>query len=273
MDENSKKADGVAVNEVSAAENHGDEHESNEARRQRLLGVENNTKIHDGDLAIKKGKFFDNLWYRHKWAIIIGAIFLFIAIVFIVQMASVPDYDLEVSYFGPQYIDNEIYAGVTSAFGLMLRDYNEDGEKNFNFAHVLFQNASQRQESGSDGGKYGAIISEAANAEALRTIQYQFMSGEVVLYLVDKELYENHSGNFVSVESVLGYKPDEGIMCGENAIYLHKTEFGQHFKKELGGLPSDTVVCVLKKIITVDDDAYAYSTDFFKSIVEFKMND
>ena len=37
------------------------ENESNAARRIRLLGIENDDKIHDDSVSIKKGDFFQNL--------------------------------------------------------------------------------------------------------------------------------------------------------------------------------------------------------------------
>ena len=49
-----------------------DEFESNEARRQRLLGIENDSKIHDQGLEITKGNFFKNLWYKRKWTVLIA---------------------------------------------------------------------------------------------------------------------------------------------------------------------------------------------------------
>ena len=57
------------------------EFESNAARRLRLMGITNDDKIHDTSAEITKGSFFGNLWYKHKWAIVITTIFTVIGII------------------------------------------------------------------------------------------------------------------------------------------------------------------------------------------------
>ena len=115
-------------------------------------------------------------------------------------------------------------------------------------------------------------MSDAANKEALDMFMNQIISGEVAVYMLDPFFYEMYKGNFMNVEEILGYKPDESIMCGENGVYLKKTEFSKY----MGGfenLPDDTVICVLKKLVTTKDDLQNNSIELFKSILNFSKTE
>ena len=61
-------------------ENKNSVNESNAAKRLRLLGENMDEKIHSEEDEIKKGNFWQNLWYQHKWTIIICIFFLIAAL-------------------------------------------------------------------------------------------------------------------------------------------------------------------------------------------------
>ncbi|MBR2024275.1 MAG: hypothetical protein IKA02_00530, partial [Clostridia bacterium] len=77
--------------------------DSNSAKKLKALGVDMNDKIHSEEDEIKKGNLWDNIWYRYKWAIIIGSILLIIGIILTVQIAQKKDDDLKIVYAGPVY--------------------------------------------------------------------------------------------------------------------------------------------------------------------------
>ncbi|MBO5313581.1 MAG: hypothetical protein J6B29_06400 [Clostridia bacterium] len=250
--------------------------ESNAAKRMRLLGIENDDNIHNEEMAIKKGSFFQNLWYQYKWGIIIGAILLAIAIIFIVQMANKPRYDMYLSYTGPMNVDIEIRDALEYSFVELMQDYNEDGEKTLNFASIIFQNEEQRKGDPNEVyKKYGALMDDYGNSEALQNFHNQRLSGIVVMYLMDQTLYEEYAASFMKIEDVLGYRPDSSVMAGDNAIYLKKTEFYKHMINTEGGyalrnLPGDTVICIMPKLTTVDEDLHRDSIKLLEAIVSFK---
>ncbi|MBP3495721.1 MAG: hypothetical protein J6K52_05875 [Clostridia bacterium] len=239
--------------------------ESNEARRQRLLGVENDSKIHDEKEEIREGNFFANLWYKHKWALIIGSFFLLIAIIMIAQSATDPKYDMEMGYFGPVYTNNKKFqAIVNDAFEKNLPDYNEDGESKINFYSTTYRNEEQmKSEEFMD-----YVMSAGANREAKTSMDYQMMSGHTAFYLMDQKIYENYIDSFIKVEDILGYTPDEEIMCGTKGVYLNKTKFASIYST-LSEFPADTVICIAKNNITSEDDIEK-AKDFFKKIVEME---
>ncbi|MGM9646179.1 MAG: hypothetical protein ACI3XS_05775 [Eubacteriales bacterium] len=251
-----------------------DEFESNEAMRQRMLGIENDEEIHGSEAEIKKGNFISNIWYRYKWAIIIISAFIAVFVILIVQMAKKDKNDITIMYAGPKYVTSDIYSSVTGSLTEIMKDYNGDGEKKILFSTITYQTDEQRKESIDDNDIYGKVMSDAANKESLDTFMNQIMSGQVAIYLLDPFFLSDkmYGREFMKVEDVLGYKPDESIMCGETGVYLKKTEFAKY----MGGfedLPDDTVICVLKKLVTTKDDLQKNSIDLFKAILNFGVDE
>lgn len=235
-----------------------------------MLGIENDEEIHGSEAEIKKGNFISNIWYRYKWAIIIISVFVLIFVIVGVQMAKKDKSDITVMYAGPKYITSDIYSSVTGSLTEIMKDYNGDGEKKILLSTVTYQTEEQRKESIKDHDVYGKVMSDAANKEAFDTIINQMRSGQVAIYLIDPGLL--NKGPFMKVEDVLGYKPDESIMCGENGVYLKKTEFAKY----MGGfddLPDDTVICIMSKLVTTKDDLQQNSIDLFKAILNFGVDE
>ena len=251
------------------------ENESNAAKRIRLLGIENDDKIHDESAAIKKGNFWENLWYQYKWGIIIGAVLLITAVVFIVSEVTQPEYDMYVAYAGPLYADGETKYAIDYAFGEMLDDYNSDGEKLFNFAGITYQNEEQRKQTAEEMKEnYGIIQSTDANYKALDTIRSQMMSGVVAIYLMDLELYRENAAMMMDLSSIVeGIDPS--IMAGESGVYFKKTDFYKYMSQTekgagLKNLPNDTVLCILPRLTTMDKELHANSLTLVEEILKFK---
>lgn len=252
------------------------ENESNAAKRIRLLGIENDDKIHDESATIKKGDFFSNLWYQHKWGIIIGSILLFTAIVFIVSMVNQPKPDMYLSYTGPLYVDIDTRASIEYAFGEMMEDYNKNGEKLLNFSAITYQNDEQREKTAEEMyAMYGAILHTNENYKALSTIQSQILSGTAALYLMDEALYKEYEASMLDVSDMLGYEPSSLVMAGESGVYFKRTQLYFYMVNEtsegeaLKKLPDDTVLCVLPKLATMDKDLHENSVLLFKEILNF----
>jgi len=251
------------------------ENESNAAKRIRLLGVDTEDKIHDSQAAITKGSFFSNLWYQHKWGIIIGSILVAIAIFFIISMATKKEYDMYVSYAGPLYPDYETHYAIEKSFFELTEDYDGNGEKLLNFASITYQNDEQRKQTAEemmDG--YGMILQTSENYKALTTIQSQMLSGTVAIYLMDEKLFKDYEVDMVKISDITDIELDKSIFASDSGVYFKKTEFYKHMQKtewgaSLKNLPDDTVLCILPKLITIDDDMYEGSLKLMKAILEF----
>lgn len=253
----------------------GVENESNAAKRLRGLGVDMTDKIHDEDVSIKKGNFFGNLWYQHKWFIIIGSVLLFIAVYFAVNKITEPDYDMYVTYAGPLYMDSETRGAVKFSFEQVMADYDGNGEKLLNFGSITYQNAEQQKQTAEEmKEKYGGILHVSENYKALTSIQSQMLSGIVAIHLIDEALYDMYRGNMVKIEDVLGYSLDDGVLAGESGVYFKKTAFYRYMValpegKALKNLPDDTVLCILPELTTMDDELFDNSVALYKAILEF----
>ncbi|MBO5261961.1 MAG: hypothetical protein J6B45_02845 [Clostridia bacterium] len=257
-------------------ENQGVENESNAARRLRLLGGDEKERIHDEEAIISKGNFFSNLWYQHKWGIIIGSVLIFIGIYFIVMMVTQPKYDMYLSYAGPLYPDSETRIAIDEAFKSIARDYDKDGEIKINFAAITYQNEEQRKDTAEEMlNQYGTILHTSENANALTAIDSQILSGTVALYLIDETLYkERYKASMLDISEITEYELQGSAMAGESGVYFKELPFYEYMCKTehgaaLKNLPDDTVICMLPNLTTMDDTLFENSMSLFKSILEF----
>ncbi len=244
--------------------------DSNATKKLKGLGIDMNEKIHSEEDEIKKGNLWDNIWYRYKWAIIIGAILLVIAVVLIVQIASKTEDDIKIVYAGPTYIaDNETRNSLLSAFNVIAKDYNGDGETIINITSNVILNSQQITEKDEEGRKPNAS-QVAQNQELLTTFQQQMQSGDFTIYLVDKKLYEESlKGVFVNLEEITDTEIDDTLKYDEFSIYLKKTDFGKYYRG-FDKLPNDTLVLVLQKTVFANEDDYNNSIEFLKEMLSFK---
>lgn len=234
--------------------------ESNIARRERLLGTDMTDKIHDSEAEITKGSFFANLWYKHKWTIIIASVFILVAIVGIIQMINVKKYDVEVSYFGPNYVKNELYNDIQEVFGQLMDDYNGDGEKRLNFTFTVYQDNIEDTPDNQD------LLD--ANTKNLESMNGQIASGNISFYIMDKSIYEMYKGHFITVEEILGYKLDENMLYDSRAALLSETLLEERYPT-LAPICTDAVICVQKNYITTEAKLESAKA-LFKAIVELE---
>ncbi len=227
------------------------EFESNAARRIRLLGIENNDKIHDTSAEITKGNFFANLWYKHKWAVIITTAFVFIGIVLLCTFIFRDKPDMNLSYCGPVEIGTKEHTKLTDAFDDVLKDYNGDGELKLTITSSLYRTAEEKKEIDrqyyqSQNKEFDETstysdddVTEVSNS--LRHSKYNFV-------LIDRELYERMKNNFSTLTEILGdeAKNYDNIRYDDCGIYFKKTKFAQAHYEEFKFLPEDTIVAVCR---------------------------
>lgn len=241
--------------------------ESNSAKRIKMLGGSMDEEIHKESDKEVKGDFWANVWYRNKWAIILGVIGLVILLLLCLTLCGKEKTDMAIMYVGPEYLVHKA-EGINEKFEMLGDDYNGDGEINTSFPTLVYQTPEQVEQLKKEDPQ--KIVPAKENNDALGQFQTQVMGGEIVLYLIDPSLYENLDHASQKISDVLGYELDADMMYNENAVYLFKTDFANYFE-ELSSLPRDTIMCVIKTVGT-DNDFYASSVDMFKKIIEFKAN-
>ena len=245
--------------------------ESNAARRLRMMGESMDEKIHSEEEEIKKGNFWDNLWYRYKWVIIIGLFLLATMIFFIATCASTEKEDIQIVYVGPvQITDAATHAGLQNAFGQILKDYDGDDKKELQIISNVILNSNQYFD---EKGKPLPTDEIGRNESNLNTFNQQLMSGDLTFIMMDKGLYEESLKDiFVPLDELFA---DSGLVVPSEwryddcTVYLHKTEFGSYING-LSKLPKDTVVGVIVKTAFANDDEYANHVDFFKELILYK---
>ena len=242
--------------------------ESNIARRERLLGTDMTDKIHDDEAEITKGSFFANLWYNHKWKIIIASVFIIVAIVGIVAMLNQKKYDMELSYFGPVYVKTDLHDDIQEALDQLVEDYNGDGEKRINFTCTTYQGEEGIENIPENQEFYNLILTANANTEALKSMNSQMSSGHISFYIMDKDIFEMYKGHFITAEEFLGYKPEEKMLYDSRAVLLEETMLDERYPS-LAPICKDTVICV-QKIYTTRDETLESAKALFKAIVELE---
>lgn len=234
--------------------------ESNIARRERLLGTDMTDKIHDSEAEITKGSFFGNLWYKHKWAIIIASVFILVAIVGIVSMLNQKKYDMELSYYGPAYIKKDLHTDTLNALDQLIDDYNGDGEKKINFTFICYDSDILDTPENKD------LLN--ANTKNLEAMNSQVNGGYISFYIMDKDIFEMYKGHFITVEEILGYKPEENMLYDSRSVLLSETMLEERYPT-LAPICKDTVICV-QKIYTTNEAKLESAKALFKAIVELE---
>ena len=205
--------------EIKASEQESKDvaYESNAQRRLRLLGIENDSKIHDQSQEITKGNFWANLWYKRKWTIIISAFFIIMAIILACTIIFKERIDLSVGYIGPNEEKIKTYMDV---FEPCVKDVDKDGKKE------LSLNTTQYYSKENLGDNNNAFA-EDANKKALDSFHMDIRNNNFVVVFIDKSLYEEFDEQFFTIDELisLGAKIDKeqnkDILYGAGIVVGH----------------------------------------------------
>ena len=179
-------------------------------------------------------KWLDNFWYHHKWATIITAFFLVVAVICCIQIFSRKTYDAYFEFIGNGgSITKTQYEDVVSSLGKFVDDYDENGEVSILFSREAFISDESEPIAGTINSNVTSFMQSAL---------YQ----DYFIYFIDPVLYESYkdSGMFVTLEGRVGEIPDE-MKYDDCALKLSKMKI-----YELPGMtsmPGDTLV-VLKTV-------------------------
>lgn len=223
----------------------------------------------DGDVNLSsKSKLLgklDNFWFYYKWHVIIGAFFLIVLTVGLVQLFGRTQYDVAVSFAGPAYITPIQSADIEAELSKILPDdFTKDGKKTVKFtAYSVFSEDDIKQAGNVDTSQNTANISSFGD---------YVTSGECSVYFVSSYRYEN----FKTYERL---RPLNEIFDGELPRGITEDGYGIRLGDlpvyELDAfkaMPEDTYLCMTKPYIYGDSskaDKYADMTKCFKAIVNF----
>ena len=180
-------------------------------------------------------KWLDNFWYHHKWATIITAFFLIVAVFCCVQIFTKTEYDACVMFVGAGgNITNTQYNDIVASLETFAEDTDGDGKLEVCFSRETFI---------SDRSDEMAGVLNSNISSTMQTLLYQ----DYFILLLDPELYNMYkdSGMFVTLAS-------HGIDAPANAVYdeyaIRLSECDAYYKMPgLSAIPSDTLL-VLKTV-------------------------
>ena len=273
MSDQEKKQDDIQKEEepVRSMDGENVEFESVAARRMRLLGIENDDKIHDTDVEIKKGNFFANLWYKRKWLIIITTFFVLVLSGLIIYCATRDEPDMKIAYNGSADITKTQLEKIDAIFSEIVPDYDKDGKVEIDWTKNKYLSEKELEDLNSNidkddiDGIGGNVYSQAANNDAYTQINNLITYSEYDFMLVSEGVFNEFVDGFFKV-SELGIDGDySAITYKERGIYLHKTEFAKSNPELLTIFPVDTLICIPNRMTKNIDK----ETDLLNNILHY----
>ena len=240
--------------------------ESNAARRIRLLGIENNDKIHDTEREITKGSFFGNLWYKHKWPLIIGCFFLVVIITLSATIVyqKLTASDMSIAYNGPKDITKAELQRANEIFSDLVPDYTKNGKVEIDWTKNRY--LTDEQFRAQNEGKDMTAEQNQAMGEAYEQISNMIAYSDYDFLLLDTAVYDMFANSFFAVSDLVPEGDYSEITYRGCSIYLWKTEFAKQNPELLSIFPQDTVICVSKLMSKNHDKESA----LLKAILEYE---
>lgn len=179
-------------------------------------------------------KWLENYWYHYKWATIISAFFITLAVICIVQIASKKNYNIYIRYVGDSVITGTQYDDMTGALEKIV---SGDKKDSVNFAQVAYIS--------DDDNPY----KNEKNAVARETLSSMLVQ-PYYIYIMDMTAYNDYkdSGVFAPLSSIFEEDVTD-ISYDEYALYLSKTEFLKN-APGMEWVEEDTVIVI--KIVPYD---------------------
>lgn len=179
-------------------------------------------------------KWLENYWYHYKWATIISAFFITVAVICIVQIASKKNYNIYIRYVGDSVITGTQYDDMTGALEKIV---SGDKKDSVNFAQVAYISDEDNP------------YKNEKNAVARETLSSMLVQ-PYYIYIMDLTAYNDYkdSGVFAPLSSIFEEDVTD-ISYDEYALYLSKTEFLKN-APGMEWVEEDTVIVI--KIVPYD---------------------
>ena len=222
--------------------------------------------------------WFENLWYHHKWTIIIVAFFLFVAIVCFAQCATTPHKDIYITFGGSYTMTGEEHQAVERVFDELSKNTFSENIPAVGVVSYPFYTEEELRtlftdpETGDfDGAAFN--MAKGQNANRLEELSSYMMTGECSIWLVNTSVYEAQHMNeklAVPLAETFGTTPigayDEyAIRLGDTAIY--------QYYEALQVLPADTLIVFTRSYFmgaSSNEKTYEQFKALYRAIVEFE---
>lgn len=242
--------------------------------------IEREEKLAGEDIVIRNPIFlwFENLWYHHKWTIILVAFFLFVAIVCFVQCATTPNKDIHITFGGSHTMTSEELASVERVFGDLSKATFEENSPTVGIVSYPFYTEEELRalytdpETGDFNGS-AFNMAKGENTNRLDELSNYMMTGECSIWLVNTSVYEaQHMSERLAVPLVESFGTTPTGAYDEYAIRLGDTAIYQYYEA-LQVLPADTLIVFTKSYFmgaSSNAETYAKFQSLYRAIVEFQ---
>ena len=220
----------------------------------------------------------DNLWYHHKWLIIISLFFIVVLIIGIVQMAGGEKTDIRIVYCGSAVLSGEQRDAIESAFEqVMSRDFDGDGKKRVRLNAFTILSDKQLEEKKREATEDGDVLYYDPNSknDTLMQLNSLLGTGETIICLFEDHIYENlrDEDAFAKLENIVGYLPENA--ADEYSVRIGDTDLGQYFTAFENILP-ETRLCIRNMAVyavvgnkKTAETEYGYHKEMFCDALNF----
>ena len=255
-----------------------EENELQESNRARMIRARYKD-TEEPEPVIVKGKFWDNFWYHHKWAVILVGAFIVIGIILGIQIAGKVNVDIYVLYAGPDYISVNQNGKVTAVLEEIMDDYDESGDKDAVLNDMVFMSQAQLNEveSIAEAMSEDIALDRQSNAQTEQQFMYEVMAGDTLLCILAEDQYKMvlSGGGFTPLSEIFDEIPEGAV--DEYGIRFSETKFCE-FYSDAQIFPEDAVIA-LRRISTMNqirnksrmEEMLANHEDLFKKIVLFEF--
>lgn len=242
--------------------------------------IKREEKLAGESIAIRHPVFlwFENLWYHHKWTIIIVAFFLFVAIVCFAQCATTPHKDVYIAFGGSYTMTTEEHQAVERVFGEVSKNAFGDGAPTVGVVSYPFYTEDELRalytdpETGDfDGAAFN--MAKGQNISRLDELSSYMMTGECSIWLVNTSVYEaQHMSEKLAVPLAETFGTTPAGAYDEYAIRLGDTAIYQYYEA-LQVLPADTLIVFTRSYFmgaSSNEKTYEQFKTIYRAIVEFQ---
>ena len=229
-----------------------------------------------GDVLFGLKRKFDDFWYHHKVVFIVGVVFLIFLVLAVAQWLMKVESDVEIAYIGAAEINFENHAALLDSLNDLLgEDFNGDEKIYVDFKQFKYMTDMQMETA---KAKNQAVdIRAVMNAQT--QIDLMLIEGNIVLYLIDYEVYKVLSKRadvfFMPLDDVLGYTPD--FSNDEYSIKLGSLPCWKHYMG-IDIFPANTVIAMRETPLSEANDKkmqerYRRNRVMFKNLVNIGTGD
>ena len=239
--------------------------------------IEREEKLAGEDIVIRNPIFlwFENLWYHHKWTIILVAFFLFVAIVCFVQCATTPNKDIHITFGGSHTMTSEELVAVERVFGDLSKATFEENSPTVGIVSYPFYTEEELRalytdpETGDFNGS-AFNMAKGENTNRLDELSSYMSTGDCFIWLVNTSVYDaQHMSEKLAVPLAETFGDPPTGAYDEYAIRLGDTAIYQYYEA-LQVLPADTLIVFTRGTVFSNAETHAQCKALYQAMIEFQ---